>query len=165
MKYITQVGDQEFQIEIVDERHVSLNGTLYEVDFDSVSGQPVVSLLVNGKSYEAYVYEDEQGQQVLLHGRMFPVLVEDEREKRLRAAAGSRIAERGDFHLRAPMPGLVIALPVGEGQEVQKGDVLVVLESMKMQNELRSPRAGVISRLRVKPGDSVDQHQTLLTVS
>ncbi len=165
MKYITMVGDQEFQIEIVDERHVSVNGTLYEVDFDSVSGEPVVSLLVDGKSYEAYVYEDEQGLQVLLHGRMFPVLVEDEREKRLRAAAGSRIAERGDFHLRSPMPGLVIALPVGEGQEVQKGEVLVVLESMKMQNELKSPRAGVISRLRVKPGDSVDQHQTLLTVS
>ena len=165
MKYITTVGEQEFNIEILDERHVSVNGALYEVDFDAVSGQPVVSLLVNGKSYEAYVYEDEQVLQVLLHGRMFPVLVEDEREKRLRAASGSRIAERGDYHMRSPMPGLVIAMLVGEGQEVQKGDVLVVLESMKMQNELKSPRAGVISRLRVKPGDSVDQHQTLLTVS
>lgn len=165
MKYITTVGDQEFLIEIIDERHVSVNGTLYDVDFDSVSGQPVVSLLVNGKSFEAYVYEDEQALQVLLHGRMFPVLVEDEREKRLRAASGSRIAERGDYHLRSPMPGLVVAIPVGEGQAVQKGDVLVVLESMKMQNELKSPRAGLISRLRVKPGDSVDQHQTLLTVS
>jgi len=165
MKYITTVGDQEFEIEIVDEHHVSLNGTLYEVDFDSVSGQPVVSLLVDGKSYEAYVYEDPQALQVLLHGRMFPVIVEDEREKRLRAASGSRIAERGDYHLQAPMPGLVIAIPVGEGQEVNKGDVLVVLESMKMQNELKSPRSGVISRLRVKPGDSVDQRQTLLIVS
>ena len=165
MKYITSVGDHEFLIEVVDEHHVSVDGTLYEVDFDAVSGQPVVSLLVDGKSYEAYVYEDEQTLQVLLHGRMFPVLVEDEREKRLRAASGSRIAERGDFHMRAPMPGLVVAIPVGEGQEVQKGDVLVVLESMKMQNELKSPRAGLITRLRVKPGDSVDQHQTLLTVS
>jgi acetyl/propionyl-CoA carboxylase alpha subunit len=165
MKYITSVGDHEFLIEVVDEHHVSVDGTLYEVDFDAVSGQPVVSLLVDGKSYEAYVYEDEQTFQVLLHGRMFPVMVEDEREKRLRAASGSRIAERGDFHLRAPMPGLVVAIPVGEGQEVQKGDVLVVLESMKMQNELKSPRAGLIARLRVKTGDSVDQHQTLLTVS
>jgi len=165
MKYITSVGDHEFLIEVVDEHHVSVDGTLYEVDFDAVSGQPVVSLLVDGKSYEAYVYEDEQTFQVLLHGRMFPVMVEDEREKRLRAASGSRIAERGGFHLRAPMPGLVVAIPVGEGQEVQKGDVLVVLESMKMQNELKSPRAGLIARLRVKTGDSVDQHQTLLTVS
>ena len=165
MKYITSVGEHEFLIEVVDERHVSVDGTMYEVDFDAVSGQPVVSLLVDGKSYEAYVYEDEQALQVLLHGRMFPVLVEDEREKRLRATSGSRIAERGDYHLRAPMPGLVVAIPVGEGQEVQKGDVLVVLESMKMQNELKSPRAGLISRLRVKIGDSVDQHQTLLTVS
>jgi biotin carboxyl carrier protein len=165
MKYITSVGDHEFLIEVVDEHHVSVDGTLYEVDFDAVSGQPVVSLLVDGKSYEAYVYEDEQTFQVLLHGRMFPVMVEDEREKRLRAASGSRIAERGDFHLRAPMPGLVVAIPVGEGQEVQKGDVLVVLESMKMQNELKSPRAGTVERVRVKAGDSVELKQTLLSVA
>jgi biotin carboxyl carrier protein len=53
---------------------------------------------------------------------------------------------------------------VSEGQEVVKGDVLVVLESMKMQNELRSPRAGKVARLRFKPGDSVEQKATLLSV-
>jgi biotin carboxyl carrier protein len=62
------------------------------------------------------------------------------------------------------MPGLVIAIPVSEGQQVQKGDILVVLESMKMQNELKSPSAGKVSRLRVEAGDSVEQHQTLLSV-
>jgi biotin carboxyl carrier protein len=62
------------------------------------------------------------------------------------------------------MPGLVVSIPIAEGQSVKKGDVLVVLESMKMQNELKCPRDGSISRVRVKPGDSVEQRQTLLSV-
>jgi biotin carboxyl carrier protein len=62
------------------------------------------------------------------------------------------------------MPGLIVDLPVSEGQEINKGDVLVILESMKMQNELKSPRSGKISRVRVKPGDSVEQRDTLLSV-
>jgi biotin carboxyl carrier protein len=62
------------------------------------------------------------------------------------------------------MPGLVVAIPVVEGQVVKTGDVLVVLESMKMQNELKSPRDGTVARLRVQAGDSVEQKQVLLSV-
>ena len=83
---------------------------------------------------------------------------------RLRAAAGGRVAETGEYHLRAPMPGLVVAIPVAEGQAVKKGEVILILESMKMQNELKSPRDGTIGRIRVRPGESVEQKQTLLSV-
>jgi biotin carboxyl carrier protein len=62
------------------------------------------------------------------------------------------------------MPGLVVAIPVTDGQEVKKGQVILILESMKMQNELRSPRDGVMGRIRVKVGESVEQKQTLLSV-
>ena len=57
-----------------------------------------------------------------------------------------------------------VAVPVTEGEEVEKGQVLVILESMKMQNELKAPRAGKVSRVRVKGGESVEQKQTLLTI-
>jgi biotin carboxyl carrier protein len=90
--------------------------------------------------------------------------VEDEREKRLRAAAGGGIAETGEYHLRAPMPGLVVAIPVSEGQPVKRGEVILILESMKMQNELKAPRDGTIGRLRVRPGETVEQKQTLLSL-
>jgi biotin carboxyl carrier protein len=63
------------------------------------------------------------------------------------------------------MPGLVVAVPVQEEQEVEKGQVLVILESMKMQNELRAPRAGKVQRVKIKPGESVEQRQVLLTVA
>jgi biotin carboxyl carrier protein len=95
---------------------------------------------------------------------MYPVKVEDEREKRLRAAAGASLAAAGEYYLKAPMPGLVVSVPVAEGQPVSKGDVLLVLESMKMQNELKSPRSGVVGRVKVIPGDRVEQKQTLLSV-
>jgi biotin carboxyl carrier protein len=164
MKYITLVEGKQFIVEIVDEKHVRVDDKLYEIDFETVSGQPVYSLIVDGKSHESYIYQDDDIWQVLMHGRLYSVSVEDEREKRLRAAAGGGVAETGEFHLRAPMPGLVVAIPVAEGQEVKRGQVILILESMKMQNELKAPRDGTIGRIRVKPGETVEQKQTLLSV-
>src|SRR5690242_7238829 len=164
MKYITNVEGKQFSVEIVDEKHVRVDDKLYEIDFETVSGQPVFSLIVDGRSHESYIYQDDDNWQVLLHGRLYPVTVEDEREKRLRAAAGGGVAETGEFHLRAPMPGLVVAILVEEGQAIKKGQVLLILESMKMQNELKSPRDGTAGRIRVKAGETVEQKQTLLSV-
>jgi biotin carboxyl carrier protein len=164
MKYISTINENEYLIEIVDEHHIIVNGTQLKVDFNSVSGQPVYSLLVDGKSYEGFVYPGETEWEVLLMGRQFPVLVEDEREKRLRAAGGSSVSDTGEYHLRAPMPGMVVSIPIEEGQEIEQGQVLVILESMKMQNELKSPRGGTVGRIRVEPGESVEQRQTLLSV-
>ena len=164
MRYVTTVGENEYMIEIIDEHHVTVDGVMYQVDFGEVSEQTVYSLLADNRSFEAFVYPIDEGWQVLLLGTQYELTVEDEREKRLRSSLGGRIAENVDFHLKAPMPGLVVTIPVSDGQVVAKGDVLVVLESMKMQNELKSPRAGKISRVRVKPGDSVELRETLLSV-
>jgi biotin carboxyl carrier protein len=164
MRYITTIGEREYLIEIIDEHTLLVNGVRYHIDFESVSEQPVYSLLLDGRSFESYVYEGEEGLQVLLHGAHYQASVEDEREKRLRSATRGSVAEHAEFHLKAPMPGLVVAIPVSEGQTISKGEVLLVLESMKMQNELKSPRAGTVSRMRVKVGDSVELKQTLLSV-
>ena len=165
MKYVTSIGETEFLVEVLDKGRVAVNGQVMEVDFENISGQPVYSLVIDGRSYEAYVYELEDEWQVLLLGQQYPVKVEDEREKRLRSAAGGTVAEMGEFHLKSPMPGLVVSVAVQQDQEVAKGDVLVILESMKMQNELRSPRSGKVTRLRVKAGEAVEQRQTLLTIA
>ncbi len=164
MKYITTIGDREYSIEIVNRNLVIVDGVSYEVDFASISGQPVYSLIVDNKSYEGYMYPDDDDWEVLLQGIMYSVNVEDERERRLRQALGDGPSLVGEFHLKAPMPGLVVTVPVSDGQEVAKGEVLLILELMKMQNELKSPRDGKISRMRVKVGDSVERKQTLLSV-
>lgn len=164
MRYVTTIDGKEYDIEIVDDGHIRIDGRVIAVNFESVSGQPVYSLIMDGKSFESFVYQGDEDWQVLLRGRQFQVKVEDEREKRLKAAAGGGVAEGGEFHLKAPMPGLVVAIPVSEGQEVKKGQVLVILESMKMQNELKSPRDGVVAHIKAKAGESVEQKQVLLNL-
>jgi len=91
--------------------------------------------------------------------------VEDEREKRLKTSFQGTARPGAEFILKAPMPGLVISVQVSEGQLVEKGQILVILESMKMQNELRAPSAGIITRLRIKSGESVEQKQILLNLT
>jgi biotin carboxyl carrier protein len=163
MKYITTIDNKEYSLEIIDEKHINVDGKILEVDFKSVNGQPVYSLIIDGKSHEGYVYPDDGNWQVLLRGRLYQATVEDEREKRMRTANGS-VTNEGEFHLKAPMPGLVVTIPVAEGDPVKKGQVLLILESMKMQNELKSPKDGTIHRIRIKAGETVEQKQALLSV-
>jgi len=164
MKYVTTIDGREYLIDILDEHQVSVDGVLHQIDFMPVGDQQVYSLVVNGKSVDANVYLNDDTWQVLFQGNLYSASVEDEREKRLRAALGGRVAEHEDFHLKAPMPGMVISIPVIEGQTIRKGEVLAVLESMKMQNELRSPRDGKVIRVRIKPGERVEQKETILSV-
>ena len=164
MKYIAEVDGLEFPVEIIDDQHVRFGEQVLEVDLAAVSGEPLYSLIVNNESYEGYVYPDEDGWQVLLQGQFYQVRVEDEREKRLRTASEAVERPGAEFVLKAPMPGLVAAILVSEGQQVEKGQTLLILESMKMQNELRAPYAGMIARLRIKVEESVQQKQILLNI-
>lgn len=164
MKYVTSTGDESFEIEINGENDLLVNGQRMLIDFRSVVGQSVYSLIVNGKSYEALVQPTEEGLEVLLHGQLFQVSIEDERQRRLRQSTGSVTVRRGEFHIKAPMPGLIVTVHVREGQEIKTGERMIVLESMKMQNEISSPTDGTVRTLRIKSGDIVDQNQVLLTL-
>jgi biotin carboxyl carrier protein len=164
MKYVTSTGDESFEIEINGENDLLVNGQRMFIDFRSVVGQSVYSLIVDGKSYEALVQPTEEGLEVLLHGQLFQVSIEDERQRRLRQSTGPATVRRGEFHIKAPMPGLIVTVHVREGQEVKTGDRMIVLESMKMQNEISSPTDGTVRTLRIKPGDNVDQNQVLFTL-
>jgi biotin carboxyl carrier protein len=164
MKYVATIEGQEFQIEINAGGKIHLDEEPLKLDFQPVADQPVYSLILDGRSYQAHLNQVDDGYEVLLRGRLYHVRVEDERQRLLRQASGMRTAEGADFQLKAPMPGLIVALPVTEGQEVEKGHNLAILESMKMQNELRAPRAGRVGRIHVQIGDSVDQKQVLLTL-
>ena len=165
MKYLTTVGDKTFTIEINDDRHIVVDGKTYEVDLEAMSSESLYSLLLDSHSFESFIDEAEEGWRVLLRGDLYDVKVVDERAARLAKSAGGVAAHSGDYHLKAPMPGVIVSVPVAEGQAVKKGDILVILESMKMQNELKSPREGTVTRIKAKSGDNVEQSQVLVTVS
>ena len=99
---------------------------------------------------------------VLLRGQLYSVIVEDERQRRLRQASEAQASASGDIHIKAPMPGLIVSVHIQEGDQVEKGDNLVILESMKMQNEIKAPRAGNVIRVAVRAGDNVDQNQVMV---
>ena len=163
--YYAEIEDLEYQIEIISDKQVAINGKLYNFDFQVLRQLLSYSLLIEGDSYEVNVYQDNGIWEVMLRGKQFSVTVADEREKRIRLATGQEAVSEGSATLLAPMPGLVIEILVAEGQEVQEGDVLVILESMKMQNELRAPRNGTVSQIQTQLNDNVERKQALLVLN
>ncbi|MCO6450381.1 MAG: acetyl-CoA carboxylase biotin carboxyl carrier protein subunit [Caldilineales bacterium] len=101
----------------------------------------------------------------MLGSRTFDVNVADERELRLAGGRADLIETGADLTIKAPIPGLVIRVMVGVGDQVEAKQPLVILEAMKMENELRAPRAGIITDVRVKAGESVEQGAGLLVLS
>jgi biotin carboxyl carrier protein len=165
MKYLATFEGQAFEIEIRNEGEVIVNGKRALFDFQTIRDEPVYSLLLDGKSYEALVHSSENGLEVLLRGLLYQVYIEDERQRKLRESSEDSALPDGEYRMKAPMPGLVIAVPVDVGEQVEKGQNLVILESMKMQNELKAPRGGVVNRILIERGDNVEQNQILLVLT
>lgn len=164
MKYFTTVNGQTYEVEINREGEVKVNGEVRHVDFKHMGVNRIYSLLIDNQSFEAVVEERDDKYQVLMAGDLYEVEVTDERAMRLARASGSLAGGSGEATIRSPMPGMIVTIPVAVGQEVKKGMPVVILESMKMQNELKAPRDGVVHHINVKAGDSVEQNQVLVTL-
>ena len=165
MKYIATVEDQEFVIEVNREGEVSVNGVVHTADMQTIGGSRLYSLIVDGRSYDIFIDEQDEHYLLVMQEGIFEVKVEDERTRRLAGLQRAPLAPAGEIMIKAPMPGVGVDVPVTVGQVVEAGDRVVVLESMKMQNEFKAPRAGTVRTVRVKPGDRVDQNQILLTIA
>ncbi|MCB8946133.1 MAG: biotin/lipoyl-binding protein [Ardenticatenaceae bacterium] len=164
MKYFATVHDEEYVIEIDHDDRIMVNGEPYEIDFHQMMEAGVASLLLNNRSLEAFVEEREDMWEVLIQGEVYAVKVQDERSHRLSQARGTAVAVTGEATVNSPMPGIIIAVSVKEGDAVQKGQKVVILESMKMENELSAPRDGMVLRVSVQPGASVEKGQVLVVI-
>ncbi|NWG75896.1 MAG: biotin attachment protein [Rubrivivax sp.] len=164
MKYEASVNGNTYTIEINEDGHILLNGEEVEVDFGGLSASGLYSLLVNNESFEALVEQRDDIWQVLMRGTLYDVSVADERALLLHSRSTLLVPDTGEVAIKAPMPGLVIAVLVHAGQEISAGDNLIILESMKMENELKAPRAGRVERISVQPGNNVEQNQTLIVI-
>ncbi len=164
MKYLTTVNNTTYEIEINENGRITVNGEAHAVDFLTMQ-PPLYSMLLDNASFEALVEERDGQFHVMLLGDLFDVSVTDERAHRLAGSSGGFQVEQGEISVRSPMPGLIVAVPVSEGQIVNAGDPLIVLESMKMENEIKAPRAGTIGHVHVGKGDRVEQNKVLLTLT
>lgn len=165
MKYATTINDHTYVIEINRDGEITIDGATVPVDLCAID-DVTYSLLLSNKSYEALVEVAGNDLSVLLNGRLYGAQVLDERARRARAqAVGGSASHSGDVTIKSPMPGLIVAVPVSEGQAVKKGQTMVVLESMKMENELKAPRDGTVTAIKVAPRQSVEQHQPLVVLT
>lgn len=164
MKYYTKVNDKEYIIEVGQDNEISVNDEKYAIDFRRVAEGGMVSLLLNHRSLEAVVDERDDHWEVLTDGELYTVFVQDERAYRLAQARGTGLDMGHEAGVKAPMPGLIIRVLVEVGDTVERNEKVVILESMKMENELRSPREGVVTAVHVTPGASVEKDQILILI-
>jgi biotin carboxyl carrier protein len=122
-----------------------------------------VSMLVDGTSYSVEFDENGDEVQVLVRGQISRIDVADERRLRLRAGTAGFSVE-GKQVISAPMPGKVVKVLVKLGDEVKEGQGLVVVEAMKMENELKSPKAGKVVELPAREGIAVEINAKLVVV-
>ncbi len=165
MKYQTIVNGQTFDIDINEDGRILVNGDPRAIDFRVLRRGELYSMLLDHLSFEAVVEERDEIYNVLMDGDLYEVEVTDERSRRLANAFMAFGDTGGEVSIRAPMPGLIVRVAVEEGQAVSKGETLMILESMKMENELKSPRDGTIHRILVSAGENVEQNKVLVTVS
>jgi len=164
MKYIAQVDGITYEIEITPEGAITMDGEPVEADLIQVDPLGLFSLLKNHQSHELVVEEQQQGYRVTLGGNTFTVDVADERHLRMESSRADVSAGDGDLPIHAPIPGLVVKVMVTEGQTVALNDPLVILEAMKMENEIRAPRAGVVKDIVIEVGQSMEGNAQMMVL-
>ncbi len=164
MRYVTTIGEQQYTIDINQDNQITVNGETIEINFQQMLDTTMHSIIVDGKSHDVRMDEGDGVYIVQLSGEIFEVMVEDERTRRL-AGVKSSLDVTGEAIIKAPMPGVVVEVLVTPGQTVEQGDILAILESMKMQNEFKAPRAGQVHAVRVTAGDKVDQGTIMVTIA
>ncbi len=161
-QYQALVGDRTFDITVGDD-HLVVDGEEQAYTFE-VLREGYVSLIVGGRSVPVSVEPVGDDQlEVTIDGQRTTVRVKDERDLLLdEFGLGEDAAAGGE--VRAPMPGLVLDVLVEEGDEVTADQGLLVLEAMKMENELKAPSGGIVTAIHAASGDAVDKEALLIEI-
>jgi biotin carboxyl carrier protein len=163
MKYFVTVNGEEHEV-LLDGHGVHIDGRDVAAHVADVEGTPV-RLVTIGDSVHRVVARPgaRRGEYTLwFDGHRYVVDALDERARTIRELAGVRAAASGPAPLVAPMPGLIVRVNVQPGDQVTPGQGLVVMEAMKMENELRAPGAGRVKEVRVTAGTVVEKGAVLL---
>lgn len=171
--YVAATRLKTFTVTMDGGLQIDVDGRKYDYDFKAL-GSNSFSLILDGKTFTIGVDDSSQassadssepGSYLLqINSRQFSILVEDERTHALHKLFKSKTALAGTQVVRAPMPGLIARLEVEPGNEVANGTGLLVLEAMKMENEIRSPIKGKVLEIHVSKGKAVEKGEPLLTI-
>jgi len=168
MRYAALIGEQERQVDIIEpapgQYQITMDGRTLQVDANAISDS-TLSLIHDNHTYNIESEKSPNGgETVLVRGHLITVEVLDLRSLQLRKVQAITGDADGPATIRSPMPGKVVAVLVKPGQQVSKGDGVVVVEAMKMENELKSPRDGTVGELKVELGATVDGGAVLCVI-
>lgn len=162
MKYAVLLDGQVIEVEVHGDR-VTVAGQPHTATLGAVAGTPLRQLLLDGRPTTLAVESLGRGRWALSPaGERWEVEVLDERARHIQSLTSGADRRRAPPVLKAPMPGLVLRVQVVPGQSVAQGAGLVVLEAMKMENEIKAPGPAVVKAVRVQAGDAVEKGQVLV---
>jgi biotin carboxyl carrier protein len=165
MKFVASLGDAVEVVEVTGERgryRVTLGGEVWDVDA-RLTVQGIYSLLIAGVSYTADVTDRDGSCVVDVGDETYVIRVEEQARYIIRTRAGAA-GGRGHQTLVSPLPGKVTHVAVSAGDAVNAGDPLLVIEAMKMENELRASAPGIVAEVRVQSGQTVNAGDVLIVI-
>ena len=167
MKLIAEINNSKHDIEILHQANqafASVDGRKYDIEVSEPESN-VFLIKQNGRVFEAKVYPPDKidGKTLIrLRGNEFEFRILD--PKRLRGKSTGDDQTSGRVEIKTAMPGKVVRILVSQGDAVQKGDGIIVVEAMKMQNEMKSPKDGIVSEIRVAVSDTVGAGEILIVI-
>ena len=166
MKYIVEVNGERVEVAL-DESGVHVDGEPVSAHLADVEGTPVRIVTIGDEVHRVVARRGAgRGRYTLwIDGFRFEVEALDERTRAIRELSGAGEGPAGPAPLKAPMPGLIVRVNVQPGDQVQAGQGLVVMEAMKMENELRAPAAGTVKAVAVTPGTAVEKGALLVELA
>ena len=165
MKFETSIGDMITELNIKPEEHeVSLNGSSKKYTFHTQpNGRRL--LRIGTKLYKIDNVEFEKHTvRFTINGHWCSVDVRDEQDLLMDAMGFKTAADIGEGQLKAPMPGKILEIMVAEGDEVELGEPVAILEAMKMENELKAPVAGVVASITAEENESLEKNALILEI-
>jgi biotin carboxyl carrier protein len=163
VKYIVEIAGRRVTVDVSGE-DVTVDGAALRAHLVEVPGTPVRLVTIGSETHRVLARREEgRGRYTLgVDGRRYEVEALDERTRAIRDLTAAAAGASGPAPLNAPMPGLIVRINVAAGDVVQVGQGLVVMEAMKMENELRSTSAGTVRSVAVQVGAAVEKGALLV---
>ncbi|MFA6571116.1 MAG: biotin/lipoyl-containing protein [Bacteroidota bacterium] len=166
---ILKIDDKEFTAEFVRDDHVSvwINGKKFQIELLKKYSENIFSFAVDQKLMQVQLdFDNDDNLLLSLDGLTYEISITNETKRMLAKFihTDNGTGAGGNFKLKAPMPGMIVKILVDVGTEVSKGDKLVIIEAMKMENSLTSPVAGIIKSLNAKEGTAVEKGVLLMEI-
>ncbi|MDT8323278.1 MAG: biotin/lipoyl-containing protein [Bacteroidota bacterium] len=164
--WTVRIGGREYRIERSDDGKYLVDDAPVDVERHPVAGGTL--LRFDNRSFEttARSIDREAGRfHVTVNGRSATVDIEDERTALMRAYQSDKATQLQSALVRSPMPGKITRVMVREGELIEAGQGVVILEAMKMENEIKAPSAGIVKAIRIQEADAVEKNAVLIEIS